>query len=136
MSPELSRRQEALIVAATSRTFRIFVSSPISDLKAERNTLQTFVFPRPRDLATAHGCRFQVIDLRWGSEDKPVSVRRNRIGRSSPLRHKADWMWCKSVTVTDRKRIPSRMLLPDGKLSIRAAVKTPIQLSALASTHK
>jgi len=30
----------------TSRTFRIFVSSTFSDLKAERNALQERVFPR------------------------------------------------------------------------------------------
>ena len=47
------------------RTFRAFVSSTFSDLKAERNALQTYVFPRLRELATDHGCRFQAIDLRW-----------------------------------------------------------------------
>jgi hypothetical protein len=35
----------------SSRTFRIFVSSTFSDLKAERNALQVRVFPRLRDLA-------------------------------------------------------------------------------------
>ena len=50
----------------TSRTFRIFVSSTFSDLVAERNALQERVFPRLCDLAAAHGCRFQAIDLRWG----------------------------------------------------------------------
>ena len=54
----------------TSRTFRIFVSSTFSDLKAERNALQEHVFPRLRDLATAHGCRFQAIDLRWGVSEE------------------------------------------------------------------
>jgi hypothetical protein len=53
-------------VAQTTRTFRIFVSSTFSDLKEERNALQTYVFPRLRDLCTRHGCRFQAIDLRWG----------------------------------------------------------------------
>ena len=48
-----------------SRTFRIFVSSTFSDLKAERNALQARVYPRLRALAEEHGCRFQVIDLRW-----------------------------------------------------------------------
>jgi hypothetical protein len=50
----------------SSRTFRVFVSSTFSDLTAERNALQRFAFPRLRDLAAAHGCRFQAIDLRWG----------------------------------------------------------------------
>ena len=53
-----------------SRTFRIFVSSTFSDLKAERNALQEKVFPRLRDLATANHCRFQAIDLRWGVSDE------------------------------------------------------------------
>ena len=49
-----------------SRTFRILVSSTFSDLKAERNALQRYVFPRLRDLCMQHGCRFQAMDLRWG----------------------------------------------------------------------
>ncbi|MDE3088288.1 MAG: DUF4062 domain-containing protein, partial [Chloroflexota bacterium] len=53
-----------------SRTFRIFVSSTFSDLKEERNALQERVFPRLRDLAMAHGCRFQAIDLRWGVSEE------------------------------------------------------------------
>ena len=53
-----------------SRTFRIFVSSTFSDLKAERNALQERVFPRLRDLVVAHGCRFQAIDLRWGVSEE------------------------------------------------------------------
>ncbi len=48
----------------TARTFRIFVSPTFSDLRAERNALQARVFPRLRELAEAHACRFQVIDLR------------------------------------------------------------------------
>ena len=57
-------------MAQSSRTFRIFVSSAFSDLKAERNALQEKVFPRLRDLAAAHGCRFQAIDLRWGVSEE------------------------------------------------------------------
>lgn len=53
-------------MGATSKTFRIFVSSTFSDLKAERNALQERVFPKLRELCMQHGCRFQAIDLRWG----------------------------------------------------------------------
>ena len=53
-----------------SNTFRIFVSSTFSDLKAERNALQEKVFPRLRELCQAHGARFQVIDLRWGVSEE------------------------------------------------------------------
>ena len=37
-------------MANQARTFRIFVSSTFSDLKAERNALQAYVFPRLREL--------------------------------------------------------------------------------------
>lgn len=39
-----------------SKTFRIFVSSTFSDLKAERNALQKHVFPKLRELCAQHGC--------------------------------------------------------------------------------
>ena len=61
-------------MAQSSRTFRIFVSSTFSDLKAERNALQEKIFPRLRDLATAHGCRFQAIDLRWEGVGNSSSI--------------------------------------------------------------
>lgn len=57
-------------MALTTRTFRVFVSSTFSDLKEERNALQSSVFPRLRDLCTQHGCRFQAIDLRWGVREE------------------------------------------------------------------
>ena len=58
----------------TSRTFRIFVSSTFSDLKAERDALQKKVFPRLRELCQAHGCRFQAIDLRWEGAGNTSSI--------------------------------------------------------------
>jgi hypothetical protein len=57
-------------MAQQARTFRVFVSSTFSDLKAERNALQERVFPRLRQLAAEHGCRFQAIDLRWGVSEE------------------------------------------------------------------
>ena len=53
-----------------NRTFRIFVSSTFSDLKAERNILQEKVFPELQKLCEAHQCRFQAIDLRWGVSEE------------------------------------------------------------------
>ena len=53
-----------------AQTFRIFVSSTFSDLKAERNALQASVFPRLRELCAQHNARFQPIDLRWGVSDE------------------------------------------------------------------
>lgn len=51
-------------------TFRVFVSSTFSDLKAERDALQRDVFPRLREYCRKHGCRFQAIDLRWGVSEE------------------------------------------------------------------
>ncbi len=51
-------------------TFRVFVSSTFSDLKAERNALQEHVFPRLREYCQQHGARFQAIDLRWGVSEE------------------------------------------------------------------
>jgi hypothetical protein len=57
-------------VAQVTRTFRVFVSSTFSDLKAERNALQERVFPRLRELCARRGTRFQAIDLRWGVSEE------------------------------------------------------------------
>ncbi|MCI0535689.1 MAG: DUF4062 domain-containing protein, partial [Verrucomicrobiales bacterium] len=54
----------------TDKTFRVFISSTFSDLQAERNTLQKFVFPRLSELCRRRGARFQPIDLRWGVSEE------------------------------------------------------------------
>jgi hypothetical protein len=54
----------------TGKTFRVFISSSFSDLKAERNALQKRVFPRLRALCQQYGARFHPIDLRWGVSEK------------------------------------------------------------------
>jgi hypothetical protein len=46
--------------------FRVFVSSPFSDMIAERNALQEDVFPKLREYCQHSNARFQAIDLRWG----------------------------------------------------------------------
>ena len=67
-------------MATGGRTFRLFVSSTFSDLKAERNALQTHVFPRLRRLCLHRDCRFQDIDLRWGiSQEAGLDQRTMRI---------------------------------------------------------
>ncbi len=48
------------------KVFRIFISSTFSDMVAERNALQEFVYPRLRQLCAKHNSSFQAIDLRWG----------------------------------------------------------------------
>jgi hypothetical protein len=57
-------------MAVASRTFRIFVSSTFTDLKAERDALQTYVFPRLKELCERGQARFQAIDLRWGVSEE------------------------------------------------------------------
>ncbi|HVR29975.1 MAG TPA: DUF4062 domain-containing protein [Thermoanaerobaculia bacterium] len=60
----------------TSRTFRVFVSSTFTDLKAERDALQERVFPALQQLCRAHDCRFQAIDLRWGVSGEATNDQR------------------------------------------------------------
>ena len=49
-----------------SKTFRLFISSTFSDFQAERETLQTKVFPEIKEYCSSKGYVFQPIDLRWG----------------------------------------------------------------------
>ncbi|HEX3654177.1 MAG TPA: AAA family ATPase [Pirellulales bacterium] len=46
--------------------FRIFVSSPLRDFRAERDVLQDVAFPKLRTFCQENGAQFQAIDLRWG----------------------------------------------------------------------
>ena len=56
--------------AASSRTFRVFVSSTFNDFVEERNALQRYVFPRLAELCASRQARFQAIDLRWGVSEE------------------------------------------------------------------
>src|SRR5260370_19655901 len=58
------------IMLPAHKTFRVFISSALNDLQAERNALQSLVFPRLRMLCQQHGARFQAIDLRWGVSEE------------------------------------------------------------------
>lgn len=53
-----------------TRTFRVFVSSTLGDLKAERDALPLEGFPKLRTSCEQHGARFQAIDLRFGVCDE------------------------------------------------------------------
>jgi tetratricopeptide (TPR) repeat protein len=53
-------------MAASTNTFRVFVSSTFSDFVQERNALQQHVFPRLQNFCQRKLARFQAIDLRWG----------------------------------------------------------------------
>ena len=54
----------------TTPTFRLFVSSTFSDMKAEREILQAKVFPKLRDYCKSKGAMFQAVDLRWGISEE------------------------------------------------------------------
>lgn len=45
---------------------RVFISSTFSDLKAERDALQKWVYPKLETECLKKGFQFQAIDLRWG----------------------------------------------------------------------
>jgi WD40 repeat protein len=49
-----------------TQTFRVLVSSTFQDFSEERDALQTFLFPRIRELCYRLGLEFQAADLRWG----------------------------------------------------------------------
>ena len=75
-----------------AQTFRIFVSSTFNDLKAERNALQAYVFPRLREFCEGNDAHFQPIDLRWGVSDEAsldqqamsICLRVDRCKKTSP----------------------------------------------------
>lgn len=53
-----------------NKTFRIFLSSTFSDMATERELLHSRVFPVLKELCLNFGCRFQVVDLRWGVREE------------------------------------------------------------------
>ena len=60
--------------------FRVFLSSTFSDMKAEREALQSDVFPVLRRYCEQRGARFQAVDLRWGvAEDATYDQRTMKI---------------------------------------------------------
>jgi hypothetical protein len=52
------------------KTFRLFISSTFGDFKAEREALQTNVFPEIEKYCAKNGYEFLPIDLRWGVDVK------------------------------------------------------------------
>jgi hypothetical protein len=50
------------------KAFRLFVSSTFADFSAERELLQSKVFPALDAYCAAKGHQFYPIDLRWGRE--------------------------------------------------------------------
>ena len=50
----------------STKTFRLFISSPFTDFKGERAVLHEQVFPFLEEHCAKEGFQFQPIDLRWG----------------------------------------------------------------------
>ena len=57
------------------KTARVFVSSTFSDMHAERDRLNRFVFPELRSRCIRHGFEFVGVDLRWGVTEKEIEQR-------------------------------------------------------------
>jgi hypothetical protein len=76
---------------SSQKTFRVFVSSTFTDMRAERRVLQEKVFPRLKALCESRGTSFQAVDLRWGvNEDaqldqKTMDICLNEIHRCQKL---------------------------------------------------
>jgi HEAT repeat protein/tetratricopeptide (TPR) repeat protein len=111
---------------ASSRTFRVFVSSTFDDFKEERNALQRYVFPRLAELCASRQGRFQAIDLRWGvSEEagldqRAVAICLDEIARCQRLTPRPNFI----VLLGDRygwRPLPSRIEKAEFE-SIRARV--------------
>jgi hypothetical protein len=52
------------------KAFRLFVSSTFADFSAERELLQSKVFPALDAYCAAKGHQFYPIDLRWGVNEE------------------------------------------------------------------
>ena len=82
-----------------TRTFRIFVSSTFSDLKAAPNALQERVFTRLLELCAAHDTRFQATDLRWGVSEEAsldqqtMKICLGEIARCQRITPRRIWKW-------------------------------------------
>jgi hypothetical protein len=76
---------------SSQKTFRVFVSSTFTDMRAERRILQEKVFPDLKKYCEARGASFQAVDLRWGvneesqQEQKTMDICLTEIARCQRL---------------------------------------------------
>ncbi|MEW6386501.1 MAG: DUF4062 domain-containing protein [Thermodesulfobacteriota bacterium] len=76
---------------SSQKTFRVFVSSTFTDMRAERRVLQERVFPELKRYCEARGASFQAVDLRWGvneasqREQKTMEICLTEIARCQRL---------------------------------------------------
>lgn len=57
----------------TSRQIRIFISSTFRDMKAERDELTKYVFPKLKTICEARDVTLVELELRWGITDEEVA---------------------------------------------------------------
>ncbi len=82
----------------SQKTFRVFVSSTFTDMRAERRVLQETVFPRLKALCESRGTSFQAVDLRWGVNEeaqldqKTMDICLNEIHRCQKLSPKPNFI--------------------------------------------
>ena len=82
----------------TVKTFRVFVSSTFSDMRAERRILHEKVFPKLEKLCRKNGAKFQAVDLRWGVNEesqlnqKTMDICLNEIARCQRLSPKPNFI--------------------------------------------
>ena len=56
-----------------SRQIRVFISSTFRDMKAERDELVKYIFPKLRTLCESRGVSLNEVELRWGITDEEVA---------------------------------------------------------------
>lgn len=56
-----------------TRQIRIFISSTFRDMKAERDELVKYIFPKLRSLCESRGVSLHEVELRWGITDEEVA---------------------------------------------------------------
>jgi len=104
---------------SSQKTFRVFVSSTFSDMRAERRILQEKVFPDLKKLCETKGASFQAVDLRWGVNEeaqldhKTIDICLNEIARCQKLSPKPNFI----ILMGDRygwQPIPSK--IPSSKM--------------------
>jgi hypothetical protein len=54
------------------RVIRVFLESTFSDFKEERDMLNCNVFPSLYNLARQRNCRFEVVDINWGTSEEAM----------------------------------------------------------------
>ena len=122
-----------MTAAHNARIFRLFVSSTFSDFIAEREALQTQVFPELEKYCAERGARFLAVDLRWGiteeaqQEHNTMRICLEEVRRCQELSPRPNF----AVLLGDRygwEPVPARISIEHWKMLKAAAQKNDWQL--------